>query len=209
MFIFSIRTVVLAVAVSASSLSSAATLSVQSELLCTPVVEHIVRSTAQHHEEPVFVTDIVLPKRFLPSECVKGPHKSLFFRTGQLIAEIREQLLSHFNHEPVYRSVVLFSSCGIPPLRGCEREIEFDLALAVLRYLSVVLPAPDVHRFIQNPTIEKIMDRGLFTDFFLVELSRREGHTGIAGRVGEVASPTRGGLLFPRIHGGHARAREE
>ena len=36
MFIFSIRTVVLAVAVSASSPSSAATLSVQSELLCSP-----------------------------------------------------------------------------------------------------------------------------------------------------------------------------
>jgi hypothetical protein len=36
MFIFSIRTVVLAVAVSASSLSSAATLSEQSELLCSP-----------------------------------------------------------------------------------------------------------------------------------------------------------------------------
>ena len=36
MSIFSIRTVVLAVAVSASSLSSAATLSEQSELLCSP-----------------------------------------------------------------------------------------------------------------------------------------------------------------------------
>ena len=36
MFMFSIRTVVLAVAVSASSLSSAAPLSVQSELLCSP-----------------------------------------------------------------------------------------------------------------------------------------------------------------------------
>src|SRR5437868_14367827 len=36
MFIFSIRTVVLAVAVSSSSRSSAATLSVQSELLCSP-----------------------------------------------------------------------------------------------------------------------------------------------------------------------------
>ena len=36
MFIFSIRTVVLAVAVSASSLSGAATLSEQSELLCSP-----------------------------------------------------------------------------------------------------------------------------------------------------------------------------
>src|SRR6516225_6869395 len=36
MFIFHIRTVVLAIAVSASSLSSAATLSVQSELLCSP-----------------------------------------------------------------------------------------------------------------------------------------------------------------------------
>jgi len=35
MFIFSIRTVVLAVAASASSLSSAATLSEQSELLCS------------------------------------------------------------------------------------------------------------------------------------------------------------------------------
>jgi hypothetical protein len=92
-----------------------------------------------------------------------------------LIAEISEQLPSHFNHEPVYRSVVSFSSCGILPLLGCEREIEFDLALAVLRYLGVVLPAADVHRFIQNPTIEKIMDRGLFTDFFLVEFCRREG----------------------------------
>jgi len=36
MFIFSIRTVVLTVALSASSLSSAATLSEQSELLCGP-----------------------------------------------------------------------------------------------------------------------------------------------------------------------------
>ena len=36
MFIFSIRTVVLAVAVSASSPSGAATLSAQSELLCSP-----------------------------------------------------------------------------------------------------------------------------------------------------------------------------
>jgi hypothetical protein len=36
MFIFSIRTVVLAAAVSASSLSNAATLSEQSELLCSP-----------------------------------------------------------------------------------------------------------------------------------------------------------------------------
>jgi hypothetical protein len=140
---------------------------------------------------------------------MKRPHKGLLFPTGQLIAEISEQLPSHFNHEPVYRSVVSFLSCGILPLLRCEREIEFDLALAVLRYLGVVLPAADVHRFIQNPTIEKIMDRGLFTDFFLVELGRREGHAGIAGRVGEVASPTRGRLLFPRIHGGHARAREE
>src|SRR5262245_37131319 len=36
MFIISIRTVILAVAVSASSLSSAAALSAQSELLCSP-----------------------------------------------------------------------------------------------------------------------------------------------------------------------------
>src|SRR5262245_12837731 len=36
MFIFSIRTVVVAISVSASSLSGAATLSAQSELLCSP-----------------------------------------------------------------------------------------------------------------------------------------------------------------------------
>src|SRR5215468_816318 len=36
MFIFSVRTVVLAIAVTASSLSGAATLSAQSELLCSP-----------------------------------------------------------------------------------------------------------------------------------------------------------------------------
>src|SRR2546430_11581506 len=162
----------------------------------TPVVEHIVRSTAQHHEEPVFVTNRVLPKGFLPSESMKRPHKGLLFPTGQLIAEIGEQLPSHFNHEPVYRSVVSFSSCGILPLLGCEREIEFDLALAVLRYLGVVLPAADVHRFMQNPTIEKIMDRGFFTDFFLVALGRREGHAGMSGRVAEVAARTRGCVHF-------------
>jgi len=108
--------------------------------------------------------------------------------------------------------VVSFSSCAILPLRSCESEIEFDLALAVLRDLGEVLPATNVHRFIQNPTIEKIMDRDLFTDSFLFELGRREGHTVVAGRVGEVASPTRGRLLFPRILvpkilGGHSWAR--
>src|SRR5262249_13544244 len=34
----------------------------------TPVVERIVRTAAQHHEEPVFVAKIVLPKGFLPGE---------------------------------------------------------------------------------------------------------------------------------------------
>ena len=43
MFMFSIRTVVLAVAVSASSLSSAAPLSEQSELLCSPDMRLIAR----------------------------------------------------------------------------------------------------------------------------------------------------------------------
>src|SRR5207253_6186872 len=44
-----------------------------------PVVERIVRTTAQHHEEPVFVTNRVLPKGFLPGECMQRPHESLFF----------------------------------------------------------------------------------------------------------------------------------
>src|SRR5262249_23602466 len=173
----------------------------------TPVVERIVRSTAQHHEEPVFVTNIVLPKGFLPVECMKRPQEGFCFPAGWLIAEIGEQLPPDLDPEPVYRSVVSFSSCAILPLRSCESEIEFDLALAVFRYLGEVLPATNAHRFIQNPTIEKIMYRDLFTDSFLVELCRREGHTVVAGRVGEVASPTRGRLLFPRIVGGHSWAR--
>src|SRR5262249_12086750 len=123
------------------------------------------------------------------------------------MAEISEQLPSDLDHEPVYRSVVSFSSCAILPLRSCESEIEVDLALAVLRDLGEVLPATNVHRFIQNPTIEKLMYRDLFTDSFLLELGRREGHTVVAGRVGEVASPTRGRLLFPRILGSHCWAR--
>ena len=85
------------------------------------------------------------------------------------MAEIGEQPSSYFGHEPVDRSVVAFLSCAILPLRRCEREIEFDLALAVLRDLGEVRPAADVHRFIQNPTIEKIMHRDLFTDSFLFE----------------------------------------
>src|SRR5262249_58341779 len=105
------------------------------------------------------------------------------------MAEIGEQLPSDFDHEPVDRSVVSFLSCAIPPLRSCESEIEFDLALAVLRDLGEVRPAADVHRFIQNPTIEKIMDRDLFTDSFLFELSRRVGHTVVAVGAGEVALP--------------------
>src|SRR5262245_56576329 len=48
----------------------------------TPVVERIVRTTAQHHEEPVFVTNVVLPKGFLPGECMKRPYKGCFFPTG-------------------------------------------------------------------------------------------------------------------------------
>jgi hypothetical protein len=140
---------------------------------------------------------------------MKRPHEGLSFPTGQSIAEIGEQPPSHFSHQPVDRSVVSFSSCGILPLLGCESEIELDLALAVLRDLGVVRPAAGVHRFMQKPTIEKIVDRSLFTDFFLVELGRRQRHTGIAARVGEVAHPTRGRLLFPGIRGGHARAREQ
>src|SRR5262245_55398594 len=171
------------------------------------VVERIVRSTAQHHEEPVFVTNRVLPKGFLPGERMKRSHESCFFPTGELIAEISEQPPSDFDHEPVDRSVVSFSSCAILPLRGCESEIEFDLALAVLRDLGEVRPATTVHRFVQNPTIEKIMDRDLFTDSFLFELCRRQRHTVVASRVGEVARPTRGRLLFPRILGGHSWAR--
>jgi len=104
-----------------------------------------------------------------------------------LIAEIGEQPPSDFNHEPVDRSVVSFLSGAILPLRSCESEIEFDLALAVPRDLGEVRPATNVHRFIQNPTIEKIVDRDLFTDSFLFELGRREEHTVVAGRVGEVA----------------------
>src|SRR5262249_48148775 len=95
----------------------------------------------------------------------------------------------------------------ILPLRSCESEIEFDLALAVPRDLGEVRPATNVHRFIQNSTIEKIVDRDLFTDSFLFELGRREGHTVVAGRVGEVGEPKRGRLLFPRILGGHPWAR--
>src|SRR6516225_569570 len=127
------------------------------------------------------------------------------------MAEIGEQLPSDFDQEPVDRSVVSFLACAILPLRSCESEIEFDLALTVLRDLGEVRPATNVHRFVQNPTIEKIMHPDLFTDS-LFELCRREGHAVVAGRVGEVASPTRGRLLFPRILvpkilGGHSWAR--
>ena len=52
MFIFSMRTVVLAVAVCASSLSSAATLSEQSELLCSP--EGLVRLIPQFNANGQF-----------------------------------------------------------------------------------------------------------------------------------------------------------
>ena len=123
------------------------------------------------------------------------------------MAEIGEQLPSDFSYEPVYRSVVSFSSCAILPLRSRESEIEFDPALAVLRDLGEVRPAADGHRFIQNPTIEKIVDRYLFTDSFLFERCRRQRHTAVAGGVGEVARPKRGRLLFPRILGGHSCAR--
>src|SRR5947209_19379275 len=103
---------------------------------------------------------------------MQRPHESLFFPAGELIAEIGEQPPSDLGHEPVDRSVVSFSSCGILPLRRRESEIEFDPALAVLRDLGEVRPAADVHPFIQNPTIEKIMDRDLFADSFLVEWCR-------------------------------------
>jgi hypothetical protein len=52
MFIFSIRTVVLAIAVFASSLSSAATLSAQSELLCSP--EGLMRLIPQFNVDGQF-----------------------------------------------------------------------------------------------------------------------------------------------------------
>jgi hypothetical protein len=52
MFIFSTRAVVLAVAVSASSLSSAATLSAQSELLCSP--EGLMRLVPQFNVDGQF-----------------------------------------------------------------------------------------------------------------------------------------------------------
>src|SRR5262245_22879782 len=103
------------------------------------------------------------------------------------MAEISEQLPTDFDHETVDRSVVSFLSCAILPLRSCESEIEFDLALTVLRDLGEVRPAANVHRFIQNPTIEKIMDPDLFTDSFLFELCRRQRHTVVAGGAGEVA----------------------
>src|SRR6516164_1106788 len=47
-----------------------------------PVVERIVRTPAQHHEEPVFVTNIMLPKGFLPGERMQRPHESFSFPTG-------------------------------------------------------------------------------------------------------------------------------
>jgi hypothetical protein len=53
MFISSFRTVVLAVAVSASSLSSAATLSAQSELLCSP--EGLMRLIPQFNVNGQFI----------------------------------------------------------------------------------------------------------------------------------------------------------
>src|SRR5262249_34715895 len=118
-----------------------------------------------------------------------------------------EQLPSDFDHEPVDRSVISFLSCAILPLRSCESEIEFDLALAVLRDLGEVRPAANVHRFTQDPPIEKIMHPDLFTDSCLIDFCRREGDRVVAGRVGEVASPTRGRLPFPRILGGHSWAR--
>ena len=100
------------------------------------------------------------------------------------MAEISEQLPPDFDHEPVDRSVVSLLSRAILPLRSCGSEIEFDLALAVLRDLGEVRSATSVHRFVQDPTIEKIMHRGLFTDSFLFELRRREGVHGCRGRSG-------------------------
>ena len=47
-----------------------------------PVVERIVRTTAQHHEEPVFLANRVLPKGFLPGERMQRSHESFFFPAG-------------------------------------------------------------------------------------------------------------------------------
>src|SRR5229473_1593067 len=76
------------------------------------------------------------------------------------MAEIGEQLPSDFGHEPVDRPVVAFLSCGVLPLRRREREIEFDLALAVLRDLGEVRPAANAHRFILVRVVSSAGARG-------------------------------------------------
>ena len=110
MFIFSIRTVVLAVAVSASSLSSAATLSEQSELLCSP--EGLMRLIPQFNvngkftipnpnaDLPTFLSaqqglsnaiDMILAKENIsqdPSDVGSRPSRPLMLASNWLSSEV-------------------------------------------------------------------------------------------------------------------------
>ena len=110
MFIFSIRTVVLAVAVSASSLSGAATLSEQSELLCSP--EGLMRLIPQFNVNGQFTIpnpntdlqtflsaqqglsnaiDMILAKENIsqnPSDVGSLPSRPLMFASNWLSSEV-------------------------------------------------------------------------------------------------------------------------
>jgi hypothetical protein len=110
MFIFSIRTVVLAVAVATSSLSSAATLSAQSELLCSP--EGLMRLIPQFNVDGQFTIpdpngdlekflsaqqglsnaiDMILAQENLsqnPSDLGSLPSRPLIFASNWLCSEI-------------------------------------------------------------------------------------------------------------------------
>ena len=86
MFIFSIRTVVLAVAVSASSLSSAAALSVQSELLCSP--EGLMRLIPQFNVNGQFT--------------IPNPNTDLqtFLSAQQGLSNAIDMILAQEKHKP-------------------------------------------------------------------------------------------------------------
>src|SRR5262249_61382636 len=130
MFIFSIRTVVLAVAVSASSLSSAATLSEQSELLCSP--EGLMRLIPQFNVKGQFTVpdpntdlqtflsaqqglsnaiDMILARENIsqdPSTVGSLPSRPLIFASNWLSSEVGIQtdgtnLKSPDAHEPSVR----------------------------------------------------------------------------------------------------------
>src|SRR5215471_13180208 len=80
MFIFSIRTVVLAVAVSSSSLSSAATLSEQSELLCSP--EGLMRLIPQFN-----VNGQPIPNPNTDLQTFLSAHQGLSNAIGMILAQ--------------------------------------------------------------------------------------------------------------------------